>query len=96
MRTTHLEEKRKVLTERREKLLDRFNQTARSGKNSSRVCTEIRRTNEFLESLERIVSENSGAPSMPRRYIVSSLFLHDCFKKLTADLERAVLLCHRL
>jgi proteasome lid subunit RPN8/RPN11 len=88
MKTNHLEEKRKVLIEKREKLLDRFNQTARSRKNTSRVCTEIRRTNEFLESLERIVAENSGRPNTgPRRYVVSSLFLHDCFKKLTADLN---------
>lgn len=87
MKTTHLEEKRKVLIEKREKLLDRFNQTARSRKNTSRVCTEIRRTNEFLESLEQIASENTGESTGPRRYVVSSLFLHECFKKLTADLD---------
>jgi hypothetical protein len=85
MKTTHLEEKRKTLIEKREKLLDRFNQTARSRKNTSRVCTEIRRTNEFLESLERIACENTGVPTGLRRYVVSSLFLHECFKKLTAD-----------
>jgi hypothetical protein len=86
MKTTHLEEKRKVLIEKREKLLDRFNQTARNRKNTSRVCTEIRRTNEFLESLELITAENTGSANTgPRRYVVSSLFLHDCFKKLTAD-----------
>jgi hypothetical protein len=87
MKTTHLEEKRRTLIEKREKLLDRFTQTARSRKNTSRVCTEIRRTNEFLESLERIASENTSAPTGPRRYVVSSLFLHECFKKLTADLD---------
>jgi len=86
MKTTHLEEKRKTLLEKREKLLDRFNQTARSRKNTSRVCTEIRRTNEFLESLERITAENTdSAGTGPRRFVVSSLFLHECFKKLTAD-----------
>jgi hypothetical protein len=85
MKTTHLEEKRKVLIEKREKLLDRFNHTARGRKNTSRVCTEIRRTNEFLESLERIANENTGAPTGPRRYVISSLFLHSCFKTLTAD-----------
>jgi hypothetical protein len=86
MKTTHLEEKRKTLVEKRERLLDRFTQAARGRKNTSRVCKEIQRTNEFLESLERIVVENSSAPnSGPRRYVVSSLFLHDCFKKLTAD-----------
>jgi len=86
MKTNHLEEKRKTLIEKREKLLDRFNQTARNRKNTSRVCTEIRRTNEFLESLEQISAEYTGKQNTgPRRYVVSSLFLHDCFKKLTAD-----------
>ena len=88
MKTTHLEEKRKVLIEKREKLLDRFNLTARSRKNTSCVCTEIRRTNEFLESLEKIAAEHAGATDTgPRRYVISSLFLHECFKKLTADLN---------
>ncbi len=86
MKTNHLEEKRKTLIKKREKLLDRFSQTARNRKNTSRVCTEIRRTNEFLESLELITAENIGTPNTgPRRYVVSSLFLHDSFKKLTAD-----------
>jgi len=86
MKTIHLEEKRKTLVEKRERLLDRFSKAARTRKNTSRVSKEIQRTNEFLESLERIVVENTSAPnSGPRRYVVSSLFLHDCFKKLTAD-----------
>jgi hypothetical protein len=86
MRTKYLEEKRTSLVEKREKLIDRFNQAARSRKNTARVCAELRRTNEFLESLERIAAENTGRPNTgPRRYVVSSLFLHDCFKKLTAD-----------
>jgi hypothetical protein len=88
MKTIHLEEKRKVLIEKREKLIDRFNQTTRARKSTTRVCAEIRRTNDFLESLERIVAENSGRPNTgPRRYVVSSLFLHESFKKLTADMD---------
>jgi len=86
MKTTHLEEKRKVLIDKREKLIDRFNKAARSRKNTARVCVEIGRTNEFLESLEQIEVENSATPNTrPRRYVVSSLFLHTSFKKLTAD-----------
>jgi len=86
MKTTHLEEKQKLLLDRREKLIGRFDEAARARKNTARLCTEIRRTNDFLESLERIAAEattkrNSG----PRRYAVSSLFLHESFKKLTAD-----------
>jgi hypothetical protein len=85
MKTTHLEEKRKALVDRREKLIARFNEAARSRSNTTRLCTEIRKTNEFLGSLARIVSENTWTPDGPRRYAVSSLFLHDCKKKLTAD-----------
>jgi hypothetical protein len=86
MKKMHLEEKRRVLVERREKLLGRFNESARQRKSTARVCTEIRRVNEFIASLERIDAENTGTPNTgPRRYAVSSLFLHDCFKKLTVD-----------
>ena len=86
MKTTHLVEKRNVLIEKREKLIDRFNQATRARKSTTRVCTEIRRTNDFIESLERIEAENTIAQNTaPRRYAVSSLFLHDCAEKLTAD-----------
>ena len=86
MRKMHLEEKRKVLVEKREKLIGKFSEAARTRKSTARVCSEIRRTNEFLESLERIETENTGRPNTgPRRYAVSSLFLHESFKKLTAD-----------
>lgn len=84
MRTTHLKEKRTVLVARREKLIGRFNEAARARKSARRTCEEIQRTNEFLESLERIEVENKPNTS-PRRYAVSSLFLHESFKKLTAD-----------
>lgn len=85
MRKTHLEEKRKVLVEKRERLIGKFNEAARTRKNTARVCTEIRRANEFLEALERIESENAAPHGGPRRYAVSSLFLHESFKKLTVD-----------
>jgi hypothetical protein len=85
MKTTHLEQKRKQLFDRREKLIGRFNEAARSRKSTSRLSTEIRRTNEFLGSLEQIVTEYSAPEKGPRRYTVSSLFLHESFKKLTAD-----------
>ena len=86
MKTNHLEEKRTALVERREKLISRFNKAARARKSTRSMCTEIRQTNEFLESLERIEAENTGRPNTgPRRYAVSSLFLHESFKKLTAD-----------
>ncbi|MGD1097558.1 MAG: hypothetical protein ABSB35_36925 [Bryobacteraceae bacterium] len=85
MKTTQLEEKKKTLIENREKLIGRFNDSARARKSTSRVCAEIRRTNDFLTALDRIVEENTPMPGEPRRYAVSSLFLHECYKKLTAD-----------
>src|SRR5213078_1884529 len=76
---------RKQLLERREKLIGRFTDAARSRRSTSRLSTEIHRTNEFLGSLEQIVTEYSEPENGPRRYAVSSLFLHESFKKLTAD-----------
>src|ERR1019366_1345948 len=85
MKTIHLEEKRTALVARREKLIGRFNEAARARKSTRRMCGEIRRTNEFLESLEQIEAENTGRPNTgPRPYAVSSLFLSESFKKGTA------------
>jgi hypothetical protein len=85
MKTNHLEQKRKTLLDRREKLIGRFNEAARKRKSTARLCTEIRRANDFLASLDEIVAENTRTAEQPRRYAVSSLFLHECAKKLTAD-----------
>jgi len=85
MKTTHLETKKEALVAKRETLIGKFNESARARKNTGRVCTEIRRVNEFLATLDRISAENAPGASGPRRYAVSSLFLHDCYKKLTAD-----------
>lgn len=87
MKTKHLEEKRKSLQERREKLIGRFSDKARARKRTTRICKDIQRTNEFLNSLERIEAENRPTGSGPRQYSVSSLFLQECFKKLTADAD---------
>jgi hypothetical protein len=85
MKTTHIDEKKKVLIEKREKLIGQFGDAARARKSAAHVATEIRRTNDFLESLDRIIEENTRKRDEPRRYAVSSLFLHECAKKLTAD-----------
>lgn len=87
MKTTHIEEKKKVLIETREKLIGRFSEAARALKPTARFTTEIRRTNDFLASLDRIIAENTRKPDEPRRYAVSSFFLHECAKKLTADVD---------
>jgi len=85
MTSIHLEEKKLALVAKREQLIGRFNESARAGKNTARVCTEIRRINDFLATLDRIAAEHAQPPGGSRRYAVSSLFLHDCFRKLTAD-----------
>lgn len=85
MKRAHLEEKKQVLVAKREELIGRFNQSARARRNTARVCSEIRCVNDFLATLDRIDAENDPNGNGPRRYAVSSLFLHECFKKLTAD-----------
>lgn len=85
MRTIHIDEKKKALIEKREKLIWQFGDAVRARKPTARIASEIRRTNDFLESLDRILAENTRTSDEPRRYAVSSMFLHECFKKLTAD-----------
>lgn len=41
-------------------------------------------TNSFLTSLTKVEAEMTTPPPFPR-FVVSSLFLHECFKPLTAD-----------
>lgn len=87
---THLERKRAQLVRRRNELIDSFSKAAakrRPGK-MSKMYNRICQTNEFLGSLDHIEAEakpKEDAASRVRRYTVSSLFLYECFQKLTAD-----------
>jgi len=85
MKTTHLEAKKQALLTKREALIGRFDELARARRNTARVCMEIRRVNDFLATLDRITAENDPNTTGERRYAVSSLFLHECYRKLTAD-----------
>jgi len=85
MKTKHIEEKKKELAGQRETLIGRFNDAARARKDTAHITKAIGRANEFLETLDQIVSENTRTPDGLRRYMISSLFLHECAKKLTAD-----------
>jgi proteasome lid subunit RPN8/RPN11 len=86
--STHLQRKRAELNRRRDALIDSFSKAA-SNKRPAKMSAAYKRicqTNEFLRALEHIevegrFSQDTGA----RRYTVSSLFLHQCFQKLTAD-----------
>lgn len=84
MKTERLDATQQELVGRRERLIDEFAARTRAGKNTARVAHEIRRTNDFLERLEEIATENTRGAGK-RTYVVSSLFLHDCFKILVAD-----------
>jgi hypothetical protein len=84
MKTTHIYEKKKALTEKRDKLIDKYGDAARARKPTAPIAAAIARTNDFLESLDRIIEENTPKDGT-RRYVVSSIFLHECFRKLTAD-----------
>ena len=85
MKTTHIDLKKKTLTEKREELIQKYSDAVRARKSAEPFVAAIRRTNDFLESLDCIIAENTRTPDQARRYAVSSLFLHECFKKLTAD-----------
>jgi hypothetical protein len=82
MNTSHLEEKKKTILTKREKLIEQFIGAARARQGTARICLDIRRTNDFLATLDQIVAENTRDV---RRYAVSSLFLCESYKKLTAD-----------
>ncbi len=87
-KSSHIEEKRQELVGRRERHIESLTKAARDRQayRLRRSFREICLTNEFLESLDLIAAETKQKQSgnCPR-FTVSSLFLHDCFKKLTAD-----------
>lgn len=87
MKTKHLEQKRKALVQKREDLIGSFGAAARGNKEVDRIVGDILVTNDFLESLEEIAAENKPDTRRPRRYAVSSLFLYESYKKLTADAD---------
>jgi hypothetical protein len=85
---TGLEQEKESLLAQRKELVISFVEAVqhkRPGK-MDRAFRLLRQTNQFLNCLERIDEvmhdrkQNSG-----RKYAVSSLFLHECFKALTAD-----------
>jgi hypothetical protein len=78
---------RQRLLKKRETLLDSFTKAAGTGKvrRLSELFIKICQTNEFIRSLEQIATKKDAAVSGRRRYAVSSLFLHESFRKLTAD-----------
>ena len=85
---TSVEQERDLLLARRGELLLSFVEAAQQKKPSKmgRVFLRLRQINEFLSCLERIDNAmGDKKPSAVRQYTVSSLFLHECYKALTAD-----------
>jgi hypothetical protein len=87
----HLEHERNRLLTTRQKQLDAFIGEVAAGKRRKMVqlFLKIRQTNDFLRTLGEIADslnpvEIAGANAKPH-YAVSSLFLYESFKKLTAD-----------
>lgn len=81
-----LETRRAALLLRRNALIDNFVDSAKEGGKLGRSYREIKSTNNFLKILDEIASAMQVKPhaEIPR-FVVSSYFLHECFKKLTAD-----------
>src|SRR5438105_4314097 len=83
---TTIETQRQKLQKKREQLVLAFGRAAAAGKQKrlNNLFARIRQTNDFLETLTEIEQLVPPAPTSCR-YAVSSLFLHECFRKLTAD-----------
>ena len=81
-----MKEKRTALVDKREKLIGRFNEAARARKSTRahvrRNPADQRFSGQPGPDRGR---EHAEIRNRPRRYAVSSLFLHESFKKLTAD-----------
>jgi hypothetical protein len=77
------------LIKKRQTLLQTFGKAAVSGrpKRLSELFIKICQTNDFLKSLEQIGSKRKELITGRRRYAISSLFLHESFKKLTPGPE---------
>jgi hypothetical protein len=84
----HLERERNRLLATRQKQLEAFVEEASGGKRRrmAQLFMKIRQTNDFLRTLGDIAeSLKPVEPDAKPRYAVSSLFLYESFKKLTAD-----------
>jgi len=81
-----LDAKRHELIERRETLIHQLGQAARCLEDdlARQKLEHVERANEFIATLDGLAREAREARER-RRYVVSSLFLHESFKKLTAD-----------
>jgi hypothetical protein len=85
---SNVESERAQYASKREKYIQTLVQAARakSTDGMQQSFRDIHLTNEFLSSLDQLAAEVKTSPvSSSPRFLVSSLFLHESFKKLTAD-----------
>lgn len=86
--SSQLDNKRQALAARRAHLLQTFVEATQHAQRArmQRICKELLRVGEFLTTLDQIrADQQPDAPPTIRRYVVSSLFLEQCFRELTAD-----------
>ena len=86
--STALEQERDLLLLQRGELLLSFVEAAQKKRPSKmgRVFQRLRQTNDFLNCLERIdKATGEKKQNGVRQYAISSLFLDECYKALTAD-----------
>jgi hypothetical protein len=83
----HLERERCRLLAMRQRQLEAFIGDVSGGKRRrlAQLFLKIRQTNDFLRTLAEIADSLTPAAGARPRYAVSSLFLYESFKKLTAD-----------
>jgi hypothetical protein len=82
---TPLATKRAALLLRRNRLVEGFVQAASTRSKLGGHYREIKHTNELIETLDQIAAGTEARAHSVPRFVVSSFFLHECFKKLTAD-----------
>jgi hypothetical protein len=86
---TFLEQKREQLLKRQKRLLSTFEKAVTTeGKicRLNHIYERIYHVKDFIEAINQIEREGIRSGSTAKsRYVISSLFLHECFKDLTAD-----------
>jgi hypothetical protein len=87
----HLNDKRLALVARRDRLLEAFvDATTHTRRSRMKRLSRELRVEEFIDALNRIEAQQ-GVEHRERRYVVSSLFLEQCFYALTADADEQFL-----
>src|SRR3954453_11753871 len=83
----NVQDERQKLLKKRASLITAFSKAAEAGKEKrlSDLFARIRQTNDFLEALAHIEGQAATSESRSPRYVISSLFLHEAFRMLTAD-----------